>query len=99
MVVISRKPGITREEFVHHWCEAHPDFVRRLPKIRGYRQNLTIDHKMDWPFDGVAELFFDSVRDIAEAFDGDAAKALFAHEEAFIGDMKWSIVDEPEIKF
>lgn len=98
MVVVSRKPEVSREEFLHHWRELHPDFVRKLPGIRGYRQNIAIEHHTAWPFDGIAELRFDTLRDIAVAFDGDAAKALFEHEHHFIGEMKWSIVEEHEIE-
>ncbi len=96
-MVVSRKPGVSREEFVRHWRDLHPDFVRKLPGVRGYRQNLSIEHKTPWPFDGIAELRFDSLRDIAIAFDGEAAKALFEHEHEFIGEMSWSIVEEHEI--
>jgi uncharacterized protein (TIGR02118 family) len=98
MVVVSRKPGISREEFVRHWRELHPAFVRALPGVRGYRQNLAIEHRTEWPFDGIAELRFDSLKDIAVAFDGEAAKALFEHEHEFIGKMEWSIVEEAEIE-
>lgn len=97
-MVITRKPELSREEFVRHWQELHPVFVRQLPGVRGYRQNLAIEHKTQWPYDGIAELRFDSLRDIAIAFDGDAAKQLFEHEHEFIGEMKWSIVQEHEVE-
>lgn len=97
-MVITRKPEISREEFIRHWQELHPVFVRQLPGVRGYRQNLAIEHKTQWPYDGIAELRFDSLRDIAIAFDGEAAKQLFAHEQEFIGQMEWSIVQEYEVE-
>lgn len=98
MVVVVRKPGISWEEFVHHWRDLHPDYVRRLPHIRGYRQNLSVEHRTQWPFDGIAELHFDSLRHIAEAFEGPEAAALFEHEREFISEkMQWSVVEETEI--
>lgn len=97
MVVVQRKPGLSREEFLRHWCELHPKFVRCLPGVRGYRQNVSIEHRNNWPFDGIAELYFDAVRDVALAFDGPEAAALFDHEKAFIGELSWSIVEEHEV--
>lgn len=97
MVVISRKDGISRETFLEHWQELHPKFVAALPGVRAYKQNISIEHAKKWPFDGIAEMYFESLADIAKAFDGPEAKALFKHEEDFIGDMQWSILEEREV--
>ena len=97
MVVITRKDDMSREEFLAHWREGHPEFVRRLPGVRRYSQNVAIDHRKAWPADGIAELWFDSLKDIAVAFDSPAAVELFAHEEEFIGDARWFIAEEFEI--
>lgn len=70
MVVVQRKLGLTREEFLAHWGEAHPAFVERLPGIRGYRQNVSIEHRTTWPFDGIAELYFDSVKGCCDCIRG-----------------------------
>ncbi|WP_341578233.1 EthD family reductase [Microbacterium schleiferi] len=94
IVVIRRKPGMSREEFLRHWRDDHPAYVRRLPGIRGYRQSPAIDHRKAWPFDGMAELQFDSVGAVARAFESPAARELFAHEEAFLGGLDWFIADE-----
>lgn len=97
VAMISRKDGMSREEFLEHWKKDHPAFVKKLPGLRRYRQNVAIDHHTVWPVDGVAELWFDSLRDIAIAFDKKRSKDLFAHEEKFIGEMKWLIVEEHEV--
>lgn len=94
IVMIRRKAGMNSEDFLAHWQDAHPAFVKRLPGVRGYRQSPPIEHRKEWPFDGMAELFFDSIGDIARAFDGPEAKALFAHEEEFLDDATWIIADE-----
>ena len=95
IVVIRRKAGMSRADFLHHWLQDHPSFVRRLPNLRGYRQSPAIEHRKDWPYDGMAELFFYSVSDIARAFDGAPAKDLFAHEHDFLDEVEWFIADEP----
>lgn len=68
-----------------------------LPGIRRYRQNHAIEHHKPWPFDGAAELWFDSLKDIAVAFASPAGDAMREHEEEFIGTLQWFIADELEI--
>lgn len=96
-MLISRREGMTREEFLEHWCTDHPAFVRRLPGVVRYRQSPAIEHHKQWPADGLAELWFESLRDVAQAFDTEEAAALFEHEEAFIGQMSWFIAQEIDV--
>lgn len=98
VAVIRKKSELTREEFLHRWNVEHPDYVRKLPGIRRYRQNPAIEHRKTWPFDGMAELWFDSVRDIAVAYSGEEAEALFQHEQQFLEMMDWFIVEEEEVE-
>lgn len=88
---------MTRDDFMRCWQQSHPPFVRKLPGIARYRQSPAIEHKTQWPFDGMAELWFSSLKEIASAFDGPEAKALFEHEHHFIGDLTWFIAQELEI--
>lgn len=97
VAVIQAKDGLAREQFLHHWHVEHPEFVRRLPGIHRYRQNHSIDHRSEWPFDGIAEIWFESLNDIRLAYAGPEAKALMEHEALFIADLKWSITEEREI--
>lgn len=96
-VFIEKKDGISREEFLHYWRDEHPQFVRALPGVKRYLQNPAIEHKKSWPADGLAELWFDELRDVARAFDSAEADALRKHEEHFIGKMTWFIAEEIEV--
>lgn len=93
-IFIEKLEGLSREDFLHYWCEEHPAYVLKLPGVRRYVQNPAIEHKTEWPADGMAELWFDHLRDVAKAFDGPEAVALREHEEHFIGKMTWIIADE-----
>jgi uncharacterized protein (TIGR02118 family) len=97
VAVIRRKPGLDRSGFLRHWQQDHPAYVRRLPGLRRYVQNPAVEGYRTWPYDGVAELWFDSVRDVAAAFDSPEATALREHEENFIGEMQWFLADEREV--
>lgn len=97
VAVIRRRPGQERAEFLRHWQQDHPAYVRALPGLRRYVQNPAIEGYRTWPYDGVAELWFDSVRDVAAAFDSPQAATLREHEENFIGELLWFLADEREI--
>jgi uncharacterized protein (TIGR02118 family) len=97
IALIKRKPGLSREEFLRHWHEAHPAFVRELPGLARYRQNHSLEHRKEWPYDGAAELWVDTVADVAAAFRAPAAGALREHEDEFIGELVWFLAEEHEI--
>lgn len=97
IAVVTRKAGLDRDAFLRLWEGEHPTYVRRLAGLRRYVQNPAVGGYKQWPYDGVAELWFDSVRDVAAAFDGPEADRLREHEEKFIGELKWFIADEREV--
>jgi uncharacterized protein (TIGR02118 family) len=97
IALIRRRDDIDRAEFLRHWQIDHPAYVRRLRGIRRYVQNPGIEHRRAWPYDGVAELWFDSVRDVAAAFDSPEADEMREHEERFIGVLEWLLADETEV--
>lgn len=98
IVALIKKPaGMSREQFLHHWQIEHPPYVWALPGLRRYVQNVAIDHPRPWPYDAGAELWFDSVRDVAIAFASPHAAPMHRHEECFIGTLDWFLVDETEI--
>jgi uncharacterized protein (TIGR02118 family) len=97
VALIRRKPELSRDEFLHFWQEEHPPYVQALPGIRKYVQNAAVDGYREWAYDGAAELWFDSVRAVAAAFDSPAAEPMGEHEEAFIGELTWFLADEVDV--
>ena len=99
---IRRRDGMTREEFQRYWREQHAPLVQRHAetlRIRRYVQVHTRDTDLDEaisasrgrdarPFDGVAELWWDSLDDVVAAYSSDAGQAagaeLLADERRFI---------------
>jgi len=96
--LVKRKPGLTEADFTRIWSVEHPPLVRQLPGLRRYQQNHPLPHRKPWPWDGLAELWFDDVAAVRDAFRSPAADALRAHEDEFIGDLEWFIVQE-QVKF
>jgi uncharacterized protein (TIGR02118 family) len=98
---LRRLPNLSREEFQRYWLEQHGPLVRSHTEtlgIRRYVQTHTLADEMQVavqasrdapePYDGVAELWYDSLEAIAVAVSSDegraAANALLEDERRFI---------------
>lgn len=99
---IRRRPGMTREEFQHYWREHHAALVRRHAetlRIRRYVQTHARETELDEAlaasregeadvYDGVAELWWDSLEDLMAAYSSEAGQAagaeLLSDERRFI---------------
>ena len=98
---LRRLPHLSRAEFQRYWREVHGPLVRRnaaVLRIRRYVQAHTLDDSLNLalqagrgggePFDGVAELWWDSRADFMAATgteDGAAAgRVLLEDEQRFI---------------
>ncbi len=99
---IRRREGMTRDEFQRYWRNEHAELVWRhaeVLRIRRYVQTHARDTAVDEAlagsrgseprhYDGVAELWWDSVDDLVEASSSEegqiAANALLEDERRFI---------------
>jgi uncharacterized protein (TIGR02118 family) len=88
---------MSTEAFLHHWQVEHPPYVWALPGLRRYVQNPALQVGKGWPWDGLAELWFDSVRDVALAFDSPQAEPMRGHEACFIGQLDWFLTQEDDV--
>ena len=64
---ITKKPNLSDAEFVHHWQDIHGPKGARTPKLRKLVQSHRINIRGDkYPpaYDGLAELWFDSIEDL-----------------------------------
>ena len=99
---LRRLPTLSVAEFHRYWGENHAELVRQHAatlRIRRYTQSHTFSDprlspviesrrgQLD-PFDGVAELWWDSVEDLVEAGSSNegriAGRALLRDEQTFI---------------
>ena len=101
---LRRREGMSREEFQRYWREEHAPLVRRHAetlRIRRYVQTHARDTDLDEAlagsrgsearaYDGVAELWWDSLEDLMAAFSseaGQAAGAALLEDEARFIDL------------
>lgn len=112
---LHRLEEMTREEFQDYWLKKHGPLVRRRQKalrLRRYVQAHTLDDpvndqlraRSDAPeeYDGVAELWWDSLDDLNEALNTDegrkAGLELFEDEKLFIDHARSPIWISREIE-
>jgi uncharacterized protein (TIGR02118 family) len=96
--VIKRRSDLSFEQFVAHWQDRHAPFVARLPGLLRYIQSPALQHaRRTWPWDGMAELWFEDVYAIKLAFESPAADNLREDEKHFIGDQQWFIATDHPI--
>jgi uncharacterized protein (TIGR02118 family) len=99
---VRRRDGMTREEFQRYWRDEHAQLVKRHAaalRIRRYVQTHARDTELDEAlagaresqarhYDGVAELWWDSMDDLREASTSPeglaAGQALLEDEARFI---------------
>lgn len=88
IALLKAAPGMSREEFSRRWIEGHGPIARRFPNLKGYRINVAIDEYQamegELPYDGTAELWWDSLEEMQAAFDSPEAEAAVADVNEFV---------------
>lgn len=71
LLLVSRLPGLTIEQFTEHWEQVHGPLVARIPGLRRYVQNhpvLEAYGVRGMSHDGYAELWFDDLASLQAAW-------------------------------
>ena len=93
--LVARKPGMTIEEFERHWTGPHSEIVRQMQGLRGMRLNLIEDTEGEREWDGIGELWFDSIEDARAAFAAEPVRGLLAEDRPkFLGKAQVYYVSE-----
>jgi uncharacterized protein (TIGR02118 family) len=99
--LLTRKDGMTREQFTRHWLEIHAPLARPVPGLRRYVQSHILEEfkRADIPtsavqVDGIAELWFDDPAAMDRANVSPEAKRLHDDGALFIGGIKTFVVEE-----
>jgi uncharacterized protein (TIGR02118 family) len=107
-VLCPRKKGLTLQEFEDHWKNVHAPLFSSQPEVKQYVKKYIQVHStgehLDNPefppvsyFDGIAEIWFDSMADIPKVFSGENFKTKIApDEEKFIDreNIQWIYATE-----
>lgn len=97
IVILYKRPDLTRQEFRRHLQEIHGPLAMSLPGLRRYVQNFVCDDPKRKPgWDAVVELYFDDWTSMEAAWESPQGKASDADLPAFadLTRTTWSAVDE-----
>ena len=87
IALLKANPGLSREEFARRWIEGHAPLTLRFANLKGYRINVAIDEYQEiegeLPYDGTAELWWDSLEEMQEDFASEAAETAVADADTF----------------
>jgi uncharacterized protein (TIGR02118 family) len=92
--LLTRKEGMTHEQFVRHWYDVHAPLARAVPGLRRYVQSHILEERKR---PDIAELWYDDREAMARAVATPQAKALFDDGALFIGRIKTYTVEEKVI--
>lgn len=97
MVVLHRRPDLTREQFRHHLELIHAPLAKALPGLVHYKQNHALpDSKRTPAWDAIIELYFENREAMEAAWSSPQGAASDADLPLF-ADMNrtsWSVVEE-----
>ncbi|HEY9281094.1 MAG TPA: EthD domain-containing protein [Eoetvoesiella sp.] len=102
--LLSRKEGISHEEFMQHWIEKHAPLAHAVPGLRRYLQSHIMEERfrpdiptIEGEVDGIAELWYDNLDALKKANQSPEAKRLHEDGATFIGKIKTFTVVENTI--
>ena len=88
---ITKRPELSDEEFFRYWKNIHGPIGARTPRLRKLIQSHRINIPGDkYPpaYDGIAELWFDTIEDLLAARQSPEWQASTADEANFIDHTK-----------
>ena len=101
LTLLTRKAGLTHEQFMRHWVEIHAPLALKVPGIRRYVQTHLLEERKrpdipssDIEIDGIAELWYDDQDSMRKALASPEGKALYADGALFIGRVKTFTTEE-----
>ena len=95
IVFLTKRPDLTRDEFLHYWRDVHGPLGARMPGVRKYIQNRTTAD--DALFDCVAEMWFDDAAAMQASFGSPESAAAAADAPNFTAKTQMMIVEEVEM--
>jgi uncharacterized protein (TIGR02118 family) len=104
ITLLERRPDQSAAEFHRHWREVHAPLVLRLPGVVRYVQGRPVDSghpQQTSGYDGVAEVWYESMETMRQALASPEYQDLLADEPNFMAratkDLIFVVVEEDPI--
>lgn len=102
--LLTRKDGMTHEEFTRHWTEVHAPLARNVPGLKKYVLSHVLAERfrsdipsIEGEVNGIAELWYDDLEAMQRANASPEAKVLHADGATFISRIKMFTTEETTI--
>jgi uncharacterized protein (TIGR02118 family) len=96
MILLKRQEHLSFQEFENWWLGQHKEMAAQMPKLKRACFNLT-QGEQDLLYDGVSELWFDSISDFEAAYQSEIGKKVAADSLAHVSRRDRLIVEEHNI--
>lgn len=88
VIFVKRRKDLTREQFKEYWLTHHSRLEKENAEknwVRKIVASFTVedDSLPEPPFDGMVELYFESIGDMKKDVQGEQRKIMYADEENF----------------
>jgi len=87
IALLKAVPGMSRDEFARRWVEGHAPLTLKFKNLTGYRINVRMEEYQELegelPYDGTAELWWDSLEEMQEDFASEEAAVAVADADTF----------------
>jgi uncharacterized protein (TIGR02118 family) len=99
IALLKTKPGMSQEELKEYYLKKHAPFDLKFHNLKGYIFNLVQPDGQNTPaFNGVAELYWDSIEEMNEDFQSEAGKIGGEDAASFTSEILSLITEEFVIK-
>jgi uncharacterized protein (TIGR02118 family) len=97
VIFIKRRKDLTREQFKEYWLTHHVELEKENVEknwVRKIVASFVVEDSSlpDPPFDGMVELYFDSIEDMKKDVQGAQREIMYADEENFCDHSEEQVV-------
>ncbi|MFT4949338.1 MAG: hypothetical protein ACI9CA_001475 [Natronomonas sp.] len=93
VALVEKREGMGWHDFIEYWDEEHVTVISDVPNLKRYTIAPAVKPE-DAPYDGVAELYFESTEDIREGFTEELDRRIREDEERFLDSVDTFVAAE-----
>jgi uncharacterized protein (TIGR02118 family) len=86
VVFLEKQADMTHEEFLDHWHGPHVEMAKEMPHLKKYVTSVPVEPDKSM-YDGIAELYFESLDDAAAAGDSELQEAAIEDSKTFLAQV------------
>jgi uncharacterized protein (TIGR02118 family) len=93
VALVEKRAEMAWEDFLEYWDEEHVTVISEVPNLRRYTIAPALKPETA-PYDGVAELYFESTEDIEDGFTEELDRRIREDEERFLDSVDTFVAAE-----